>query len=106
VAVTGVHPLVLGCFPVSFVYAGCVQVFKGKAICGVVGPGQIGLLRVPHKYVQVKKPVICMLSSVNSAELYICCIYSGFRVTFMKVWDSHCFHSFFYFSIFNFVFLI
>jgi hypothetical protein len=47
-------PLVLGCFPVSLLYAGCMQVSEGKAINGVVGTVQSGLLRVPHKYVQVK----------------------------------------------------
>jgi hypothetical protein len=54
VAVTGVCPVGLGCFPITLVYAGCIQVFKGKAICEVVGPRQSGLLKVPHKYVQVK----------------------------------------------------
>jgi hypothetical protein len=38
-----------------------------------------------------------VLSSINSAELYSCCIYSGFRVKFMKIWGSHHFHSFFFF---------
>jgi hypothetical protein len=47
-------PLVRGCFPVSLLYAGCMQVSKGKAINGVAGTGQSGLLRVPHKHVQVK----------------------------------------------------
>jgi len=47
-------PLVLGCFPVSLSYAGCVQVSKAKVTSGVVGTGQSGLLRVPYKYVQVK----------------------------------------------------
>jgi len=46
--------LVLGCFPISLLYAGCIQLSKGKAINGVVGTGQSGLLRVPHKYVQVE----------------------------------------------------
>ena len=36
-----------------------------------------------------------MLSSINIAELYICCIYSGFRVKFMKIRDSRHFLSFF-----------
>jgi hypothetical protein len=50
-------PLVLGYFPVSLLYSGCMQVSKAKAIHGVVGTGQSGLLRVPHKYVQVKYKV-------------------------------------------------
>ena len=47
-------PLVLGSFPVSLLYAGCVQVSEAKAINGVVGTGQSGLLGVPYRYVQVK----------------------------------------------------
>jgi hypothetical protein len=99
---SGVCSVVLGCFPISLVCASCVKVLGARpCLDWCWAQGKVGYLRVPHKYVQVKtKSVMCTVSSINSAKLYICCIYSGFKMKLMKIWLA------FFCSIFSFLFLI